>query len=437
MKLVSGEVASDDALLDRTQRAAFGYFLEHYNPANGLVADTESEGAPASIAVVGFALASYVVGVERGWISRQDAVKRTLSALRFFAGSEHSRHAEATGHKGFYYHFLDMGSGRRAARSELSTVDTALLVAGVLTARGYFASDTPEEAEIRECAEAIFNRIDWLWCCNDEPKVRQGWKPKSGFSRHRWEGYSEAAILFFLGMGSPTHPLPAESFATWTEIYQWKTLYGQKLLYSGPLFTHQYSHAWIDFRGVQDKFMRERDCDYFENSRRATIVQREYALANPRGFKGYGENCWGFSAGEGPGKTVLMVDGVRRRFLAYAARGVPFGPEDGTIAAASAVSSLPFAPELAIPVLRHLIANSLGVTRYGRLTSGFNPTFPSAGSAGWVSSGSVGLDQGILVLMIENYRSGLIWAIMRACPYLQHGLRRAGFCGGWLGDTLS
>ena len=401
------------------------------------MADKEGEGAPASIAVVGFALASYVVALQRGWISRQDAVERTLAALRFFARSEQSRHAEATGYKGFYYHFLDMGSGRRAAGSELSTVDTAILVAGALTARGYFACDTPQEGEIRELAEAIFTRVDWLWCCDNGPKVKQGWKPKSGFSHHRWEGYSEAAILFVLGMGSPTHPLPAESFAAWTEIYQWKSVYGQQVLYSGPLFTHQYSHAWIDFRGVRDKFMRERDCDYFENSRRATIVQREYALANPKGFKGYSENCWGFSAGEGPGKTVLTVDGARRRFLGYAARGAPFGPEDGTIAASSAVSSLPFAPELAIPVLRHLIANALGVTLHGRLTSGFNPTFPSASLDGWVSSGSFGLDQGILVLMIENYRSGLIWEIMRACPYLQQGLRRAGFRGGWLGDSLS
>ena len=263
----SADITSDDALLDRTKRAAFGYFLKHYNPANGLVVDKEGEGAPASIAVVGFALASYVVALERGWISREDAVKRTLAALRFLARSEQSPHDEATGYKGFYYHFLDMGSGRRAAGSELSTVDTAILVAGALTSRGYFTCDTPEEGEIRECAEAIFTRIDWLWCCNNGPKVQQGWRPKSGFSPHQWDGYSEAAMLFLLGMGSPTHPLPAESFAAWTEIYQWKILYGQTLLYSGPLFTHQYSHAWIDFRGIRDKFMRERDCDYFENSR--------------------------------------------------------------------------------------------------------------------------------------------------------------------------
>ena len=180
------DIVSDDALLDQTQRAAFGYFLKHYNPANGLVADKEGEVAPASIAVVGFALASYVVALERGWISRQDAVERTLAALRFFARSEQSRHAEGTGYKGFYYHFLDMGSGRRVAGSELSTVDTAMLVAGALTSRAYFARDTPEEGEIRECAEAIFTRIDWLWCCNNGPKVLQGWKPKSGFSRRRW-----------------------------------------------------------------------------------------------------------------------------------------------------------------------------------------------------------------------------------------------------------
>ena len=395
------------------------------------MADKEGEGATASIAVVGFALASYVVALERGWISRQDAVERTLAALRFFARSEQSRHAEATGYKGFYYHFLDMGSGRRITGIRaLDIVDTALLVTGALTSRAHFACDTPEEGEIRECAGAIFTRIDWLWCCNKTGRL-QGWKPKSGFSRHRWEGYSEATILFVLGMGSPTHPLPAESFAAWTRNLPMEDplrAAGSVLRARsspsrtpGSIFAASGTNSWANAIATTSRTAGER---------RSCSAN---ALANPEGFKGYGANCWGFSAGEGPGKTVLTVDGARRRFLGYAARGAPFGPEDGTIAASSAVSSLPFAPELAIPVLRHLIANALGVTPHGRLTSGFHPTFPSAGSAGWVSSGSLGLDQGILVLMIENYRSGTHLGDHARVPLFSAGIARAGFCGGWLG----
>ena len=247
-----------------------------------------------------------------------------------------------------------------------------------------------------------------------------------------WEGYSEATILYVLGLASPSHPLPDDSFRAWTATYQWENIYDYEFLYAGPLFIHHFSQAWIDFDGIRDRFMREKDSDYFENSRRATYVQREYARRNPYGFESYGKDCWGITANDGPGFKTLKIDGKERCFLGYAARGVPYGPDDGTIGPCAALSSLPFAPELALSALRHFCARYPEMIRDSRLPSGFNPTWPRSGPSGWVSEGYFGLDQGILILMIENYRSRLIWKLMRRCPYIRSGLRRAGFTGGWL-----
>jgi len=423
---------SDDELLDRFQRAAFGYFLEQFNPENGLVADTSRAGAPASIAVVGFALSCYAVGVERGWMTRADAVARTLVILRFFWDCSQDGQADATGYKGFYYHFLDMKTGKRVWQSEVSLIDTTLLLAGVLTASVYFNGNTPSENEIRECADAIYRRIDWQWACGGAATARQGWKPESGFLHYGWDGYDEAIILYVLGLASPTHPLPEDSYIGWTATYQWENIYDYEFLYAGPLFIHHFSQAWIDFAGIRDRFMCEKNSDYFENSRRATYVQREYGRRNPYGFEGYGKDCWGITANDGLGSRTQKIDGRERRFLGYAARGVPYGPDDGTIGPCATLSSLPFAPELALSALRHFCACYPEMIRESRLPSGFNPTLPGGGPSGWVSEGYFGLDQGILILMIENYRSGLIWNLMRRCPYIGNGLRRAGFTGGWL-----
>jgi hypothetical protein len=423
---------SDEELLDRFQRAAFAYFLEQFNPENGLVADTSRAAAPASIAVVGFALSCYPVGVERGWMTRGDAAARTLVTLRFFCNSRQDDQPDATGYMGFYYHFLDMKTGVRVWQSELSLIDTTLLLAGVLAASVYFSEDTSSENEIRKRADAIYRRIDWRWACGGEGTVRQGWKPESGFLHYGWEGYSEATLLYVLGLASPSHPLPDDSFRAWTATYQWENIYDYEFLYAGPLFIHHFSQAWIDFDGIRDRFMREKDSDYFENSRRATYVQREYARRNPYGFEGYGKNCWGITANDGLGFKTLKIDGKKRCFLGYAARGVPYGPDDGTIGPCAALSSLPFAPELALSALRHFCARYPEMIRDSRLPSGFNPTLPGGSPSGWVSEGCFGLDQGILILMIENYRSQLIWKLMRLCPYIGSGLRRAGFTGGWL-----
>lgn len=431
-RVIEPSVQSDEELLDRFQRAAFCYFLEQFNPVNGLVADTSRPGAPSSIAVVGFALSCYLVGVERGWMTRADAAARTLVTLSFFLHSLQSDQPDATGYKGFYYHFLDMKTGKRVWQSELSLIDTTLLLAGVLIAGVYFSADTQSESEIRKSADAIYRRVDWQWACGGRPTVRQGWKPESGFLHYGWDGYNEATLLYVLGLASPTYPIQEDCYIGWTATYQWENIYHYDLLYAGPLFIHQFSHAWVDFDGIRDRFMREKDSDYFENSRRAIHVQREYAYRNPYSFEGYGKDCWGITANDGYGFETLKIDGRERRFFGYAARGVPYGPDDGTIGPCAALASLPFAPEHAISALRHLCARYPEMIRQRRLPSGFNPTLPGDGPSGWVSEGHFGLDQGILVLMIENYRSRLIWDLMRRCPYIGGGLRRAGFTGGWL-----
>jgi hypothetical protein len=430
--VVDPRALSDEALLDRIQRAAFGYFIQTFNPANGLVADTTRKGSPCSIAVVGFALSSYPVAVERGWITREDAAQRTLATLRFFWTSAQNENADSTGYKGFYYHFLDMQSGKRVWQSELSLIDTALLLAGILIAGVYFSGSTRSETEIRELADTLYRRIDWNWAQISKSTLSQGWKPECGFIHYGWEGYNEATILYVLGLASPTHPLPDSSYSAWTSTYQWESLYGHEFLYAGPMFIHQFSHAWIDFRGIKDRFMREKGIDYFENSRRAAYVQREYASRNPHEFEGYGENCWGLSACDGPGIQALRVDGRDRRFFAYSARGVPYGPDDGTIAPSATLGSIPFAPAIAMPAVRHLLERCPEMAAEYMLPSGLNPTYAGNGRRSWTTEDYFGLDQGIIVMMIENYRSQLIWNLMRQCPYIRIGLQRAGFTGGWL-----
>jgi hypothetical protein len=419
-------------LLDGLQRAAFGYFLEAVNPATGLIADNSRANVPVSIAVVGFALSSYVVAVERGWLARADAVERSLTALRFFRDSDQSSGPSATGYKGFYYHFLDARTGLRVWRSELSMIDTALLIAGALTASMYFRESTPDEIKLREIVDMLFRRIDWRWAQDGGATLRQGWKPECGFLHYGWEGYNEAIALYVLALGSPTYPLEGDCFHAWTATYQWENLYGYDFLYGGPLFVHQFSHAWIDFRGIRDRFMREKRCDYFENSRRATLVQREYAKRNPNEFAGYDEHCWGLTACDGPSDELPDVTGEPRRLFGYAARGVPYGPDDGTVAGWASLASLPFTPDIAVNAARNMHRRYPEMLSESRYASGFNPSLTRADHHAWVSPGHFGLDQGIVVMMLENHRSGLIWRLMRACPYLRAGLRRAGFRGGWL-----
>jgi hypothetical protein len=425
--------------LNRLQQDTFGYFLKETNPANGMAPDSTRPGSHASITAIGFALTAYLIAVERGFMPRREAVDRTLTTLRFFWNSPQGGEPDATGHRGFYYHFLDMDTGRRAGESELSTIDSTFLLAGMLSAATYFDGAVPEEREIRALADGLYQRADWQWAQNGGKTVTHGWRPETGFIPYRWEGYSEALILYVLGLASPTHTLPADSYPAWTSTYGWKTLYGQEFLYAGPLFVHQLSHMWIDFRGIQDEVMRAKGIDYFENSRRATYVQQQYAIHNPSNYRGYGEHCWGITASDGPGPSCFEIDGVERCFEDYTARGIPDGPDDGTIAPWAAVASLPFAPEIVLPALQHFNDVYPEMTSEYGFKCSFNPTFTAGNQMrrGWISKGYYGLDQGPIVMMIENYRTEFLWNLMKRCPYIGEGLRRAGFTGGWLSPGVA
>ncbi|MGH9727543.1 MAG: glucoamylase family protein [Candidatus Acidiferrales bacterium] len=425
---------SDEAMLHRLQRETFGYFLHEVNLKNGLIRDKTRKDWPASIAATGLALATYPIGVERHFLTRSAAIKRTLAALRFLYSSVQGTQPDATGYRGFYYHFLDMRTGKRAWKCELSTVDSAFLLAGALTAAIFFDGASAEENEIRELADALYRRADWQWAQNHGLTVTHGWKPETGFLKYRWRGYDEALLLYVLGLGSPTHPLPQRSYSAWASSYRWKTIYGQKFLYAGPLFIHQLSHLWINFRGIQDKYMQQKGIDYFENSRRATVVQQQYAMQNPQQFAHYAEHCWGITASDGPGPTTCRVKGVDRKFFGYLARGAPFGPDDGTIAPWGVVASLPFAPEIVVPTIRHFHKLRLHEKNPYGFKATFNPTYPHKGNRpyGWVSPWHYGLNQGPIVVMIENYRTGFLWRLMQRCPHIVRGLRRAGFRNGWL-----
>jgi hypothetical protein len=433
MKILEPSITHEE--LAHLERDTFKYFADEVNLENGLVRDNTSEGSPASIAAVGFALTAYPIAVERKYLTRAEAVNRTLTTLRFFHDAPQGKEPDATGYKGFYYHFLDMKTGRRVWKCELSTIDSTYLIAGALTAASYFDRDTKNESEIRTLAETLYARTDWQWAQNRGLTVTHGWKPESGFIKYRWTGYSEALILYVLGLASPSLPLPAESYEAWTRTYKWKKFYGHEFLYAGPLFIHHLSHMWIDFRGIQDEYMAGKAINYFENSRRAIYAQQAYAMRNPKKRAGYGRFSWGITASDGPGPAVRRINGRKVRFYSYIARSFPYGPDDGTLAPWAVAASLPFAPEVVLPSLHRLNEEYPEITNQYGFKCSYNPTFTLGNGNGWVSKGYYGLDQGPIIMMIENYRTGFIWRLMRRCPYIINGLRRAGFRGGWLGST--
>jgi hypothetical protein len=429
-------LGTDPQMLDGLRREIVGYYRNESNAATGLIADKTQPGSPSSIAAVGMGLSVLVVAVERGLIPRSEAIERTLKILRFFHNSAQGPEPQATGYKGFYYHFLDMQTGKRVWQCELSTVDTAILMAGVLTAASYFSGNGGGESEIGELAETLYRRVDWKWALDGGTTISHGWKPESGFLRYRWDqGYSEAIILYALALGSPTFAIEPQGYQEWTATFEWKKIYDIEYLYAGPLFIHQMSHLWIDFRGIHDDFNRKVGVDYFENSRRATYVHREYGIKNPQGFAHYNENVWGLTASDGPGDVVLKLNGVERTFFDYAARGAPLGPDDGTISPWAVATSLPFAPEIVIKTIRHAIdvLKLKGRSPYGFVAS-FNPTYPekSPNLNSWMSPWIFGLNEGPILMMIENYQSELIWKTIRRCPHIVKGLQRAGFRDGWL-----
>lgn len=438
-----------DPFLDDLQARTFRFFWERANPANGLVPDRWPTPSFSSVAAVGFALTAYPIGVERGFITREQARERVRTTLRFFHDAPQGPEPRGrTGYKGFFYHFLDMTTGARWATDvELSTMDTALLLGGVLTCQQYFSGDHPEEAEIRGLAEEIYERVDWRWAQPRPPLVSMGWTPEGGFHFLDWRGYNEAMIVYLLALGSPTFATAAEGWQGYTASFVWGDYYGFQHVGFAPLFGHQFTHLWIDFRGIRDAYMRDKAIDYFENSRRATYAQRAYAIANPAGFAAYGANAWGLTACDGPADVTLTVNGRPMRFFSYAARGTSHTEtrDDGTIAPYAAAASLPFAPEIAIPALKsmHQRWGEHLYSTYGFLDA-FNPTFTFTDvklvlgrvtpGVGWFDTDYLGIDQGPIIAMIENYRSDLIWKTMRKNKYIVSGLKKAGFTGGWLGN---
>ena len=446
--------AAESAFLDTLQRRTFDFFWETANPSNGLVPDRWPTPSFSSVAAVGFALTAYPIAVERGWITRDQARQRTRTTLEFlWKAPQGPGTTGVTGHRGFFYHFLDMNTGLRFQQVELSTIDTALLLAGALACREYFDGATAEDSTIRALADSLYFRVDWRWAMDGGATRSMGWHPESGLPGHtpggfivsRWNGYNEANLLYALAIGSPTHAIEPSAWEAWTRTYKWDTWHGQEYVQFAPLFGHQYSHLWIDFRGIRDAYMRGKGIDYWENSRRATLAHRRYAIDNPGGWRDYGADVWGLTASDGPIDTTMTIDGRARTFHTYWARGTGTDElnDDGTIVPTAAGGSVPFAPR---ETIRALVAMR---TRYGEPLFGkygfldaFNPTLRTPGptlrhgrivpGVAWFDTDYLGIDQGPILGMVENFRTEQVWRLMRRNPYVTRGLCRAGFTGGWL-----
>ena len=444
--------ARELALADTVAERTFRWFWETTDASTGLAHDRWPQRDFSSVAAIGYALTAYPIGAERQWITRAQAATRTLTTLRYlWALPQGPDTANMGGHNGFFYHFLRYEDGRRYRDVELSTIDTSLLLGGVLFAMSYYSGADATETAIRAVADSLYRRVNWPWAIARAPRVSMGWKPERGFLDADWKGYNEAMIIYMLGLGSPTYPLSADSWRAWSATNNWITYRGQPHVNFSPLFGHQYSHIWIDFRGIQDPWIRAKGIDWFENSRRATLSQRQYAIDNPKGFTGYGRDVWGLTAADGPIDSVVTWRGQPLQVHTYWARGASAfddadGAErdDGTIAPTAAIGSMPFAPEVVFPAMVTMRERYPAIfTQYGFRDS-FNPsmtmlTAPRMGSivpgTGWVARDHLGIDQGPILAMLENYRSALVWRVMRTNPYIVTGLRRAGFSGGWLDST--
>jgi len=402
---------TDEQLIDLVEHKAFDFFWNEANPSNGLVRDRSTPTSPASIAANGFGLSAICVGIERGWVTRAQGRDRVLTTLNtYWTQPQGTAETGTIGYKGLYYHFLDMNTATRTWSSELSTIDTALLLAGVLDAQEFFDGTDPDEIAIRSVADSIYRRVDWEFVRNFGPGIRLGWKPTGGFSGYgTWIGYNEAMIMYILALGSPTHANPPSVWTTWTSGYSWQNWYGYEYVVFPPLFGHQYSHCWVDFRQRNDAYMTSKGITYFENSRRATLANRQYCINNIWGYTGYGANLWGLTASDDP-------------LVGYQAHGAPPGQNDnGTLTPTAPVSSLPFAPEVVLPTMQNMYDNWPSLWGpYGFLDA-FNP------HRNWYDTDYIGIDEGPMVIMIENYRTGSVWKRMMKNPYILAGLANAGF----------
>ena len=423
--------------VEELQRRTFNYFWELADTKNYQIPDRYPTLTFSSIAATGFGLSAYIVGAEKKYITREQAAKRTLSTLKFLwhlpqGPEEHNN----SGYKGFFYHFLTLDKAVRFKNVELSSIDTGLLTAGILSAMSYYDKNNMIEDSIESYSDSLYRRIEWDWMYMDSSNLSMGWHPEGGFIPSRWNGYNEAMILVIMAMGSPTHPIPADAWAKWCETYEWDSFNGFENVQFDPLFGHQYSHVWIDFRGIQDEYMRNKGIDYFENSKRATLSNRAYCIENPLGAKGYHSFCWGLTACDGPLNEKIKVEGREWQFYDYRARGAcSFNiVDDGTIAPTAAGGSYAFTTSVSDSTLQYMWNTYYHdlVGEYG-FKDAFNLTYVTKETPkGWFDVDYLGIDQGPILLMIENHQSGLLWNVMKKNKYIVSGLKKAGFKGGWL-----
>ncbi|MBN1131591.1 MAG: hypothetical protein JXR52_08380 [Bacteroidales bacterium] len=433
---------AESAFLDDLKQRTFQFFWDRADKTTFQIDDRYPTPRFTSIASTGFGLTAYIIGAENGFITREEGAGRVLSTFEWLWSSQQGAgETDFTGYRGFYYHFLTYGDGKRYKNVELSTVDTGLLMAGILSCQSYFDRDDPREIRIRELADSLFLRVDWHWAMDGKEWMSMGWTPENGFIKAKWTGYNEAMILLIMALGSPTHPIPDTAWNSWCKTYVWDEFYGQEHVNFSPLFGHQYSHMYIDFRGIQDGYMSLKGIDYFENARRATLANRAYCIDNPSGFRDYGESVWGLTACDGPGFSVQPYNNDSVIFYAYRARGASALEviDDGTIAPTAAGGSIPFTPELSVDALfkmKELYDDRL-YQQYG-FKDAFNMTFVKEdGNRGWFDLDYIGIDQGPILIQLENHQSALVWDIMKQNQYIIRGLRKAGFHGGWLDRNAS
>jgi hypothetical protein len=387
---------SDDALLNEIERKAFAFFWNEASATTGQVKDRATQDGKdarkiASIAATGFGLSGLCIGHARGYGDKQEIVERVKATLQFLWRKLHHEH-------GFYYHFIDINTGARLWNCEISSIDTSILLCGVLTARQYFA-----DAEIQDLSTKIYERVDWPWMLNHGETLSMGWKPEGAFLKARWEHYCELMMIYLLAMGSPTHPITAEAWHAWTR----PRVKFQGLEYisgNDPLFTHQYSHAWFDFRGKRDDY-----ADYFENSVKATEAHKLFCLSLRGEFPDYSEHLWGITASDS--------------FFGYQAWGgpPPIGKLDGSVVPCATGGSLPFLFPDCMRVLRAIRERyQLAWGRYG-FVDAFNPL------TNWYDPDVLGIDLGITMLMAENRRTGFVWKTFMKNKEAQRGMEVAGF----------
>lgn len=388
---------SDDSLLDEIQKSAIDFFWTEAGPKTGQVKDRAMAHGNdtrdfSSIAATGFGLTSLCIGDHRGFGKTTEILERVRNTLRFLANDLRHEH-------GFFFHFIHMNTGERWEKCELSSIDTSLLLCGVLTARQYFA-----DQEIKDLATKIYERVDWPWMMNGGPTLSMGWHPESGFLSARWEHYCELMMIYLLGIGSPTHPLSPETWNAWKRpVIKYQGL--EYISGNDPIFTHQYSHAWFDFRKKRDAY-----ADYFENSITATKAHKQFCLSLRERFPDYSAELWGISASD-----------YAKGYTAWGGPP-PQGPIDGTVVPCATGGSLAFRFEDCMRVLRNIRGRykEKGWARYG-FVDAFNPL------TGWYDQDVLGIDLGITMLMVENHRSGFVWNVFMKNPEANSAMQKAGF----------